>query len=399
VDREGVRLSRYWQRTFSRPALGAQGRASTAQPIDGRSVAEIVSSAVVRHLSRFDRPILALSGGLDSRLILAAARRAGLNPPAVTWGFDRFDTPEADFATGRRAAEIETIAHRVRRIDVDQFPRHAERVVALTDGLAGHIGVYPEADAVARELAAEHDAMIVGNEMFGWSGPARSVGHALWQVGIYAGNDLRWMRFLLRRQAAAEVCGDYLRQRRALVEDISFDGPDDLKDILYWRNRYPRLLASQSVMYSNHLAYVSPLLDAEVMAMTSRLTPSQRWNKNHMARSAAEAFPEHFVLPLNAKHSRTDWRSRLKTLGPTPRFIVETLLAPHAGFDEWFDRTRVRAWLGQVVAEAGAFEWPTTASAGSRFWSGALLLPLRPTLKARQVINLLTLKLWFHLFA
>jgi len=384
-----VRVSRYWRRQFQ-PAGGCAPSAG--------QVAEVVQHATVRHLSRFRSPVLALSGGLDSRAILAAAIRADLNLPAVTWGMDRLDLPGSDYQTGLALARRWKLTHRARPVDVDLLPDHAERVVYLTDGLTGHIANHAEGVAVAAELARDHDAVVFGNEMFGWGRTPRSRNDALEHVGINTGKRLSLLRFLLRPEVADSVFEGYRAQCHGVLEPLRGEvDVADMADVLYWLTRFPRLIVSQAPVYRRYLSYISPLLDREVLDLTARCTPRQRANKTYAEDALRRSFAEQFEVPLNSKHSRVNWQRRLGELGRAQRFMVETLLEPLDSFDEWFDRAAIHAWLAAASAEGRMVPNPQRVSWYRQAALRAKAFALRPTFKHRVILNLVTLKLWFGL--
>ena len=410
VDPTGINIKRYWRRTF---------RIDPDQPKPSpQTVCDLLCRATQRHLARFRRPILALSGGLDSRIILAAAQRLGIELPAIVWGFDQLQTPGSDFQVGRAAGRLVGIEPRLRNLDVDQLPNTAEQTVYLTDGLTGHLGNYTEGDALAAELATKHDALVRGDEMFGWAAAVSTPEMALRRVGINVGKRLRLLQFLLRDEVAESVLADYHAQQEELLGslDVPFndrsgarrpqsgrqgDGPlhdaNDLKDMLYWRTRFPRLIASQAAIFRPHLDVICPLLDAEVLDLVGNLSTSQRVNKHYITKCVRRSFPEQFSLPLNTAHSRTSWRKRLRKLGPAQRFMVETLLEPLPSFDQWFDRTAIRAWLAAATAEGKRTSWPADSTWRRRASTSARALFLRPTFKERVILNLVTLKLWLKI--
>ena len=391
VSRDGLRSHQYWSRQFA--------CAESAPSPSVETVGEILVRSIARRAAAFERPILALSGGLDSRLILAAANEAGLELPCVTWGYDHIDADGSDYRVADEAARIEGTSHRTRRIDVDQLPLHAARVVHLTDGLTGHLGHFPEGDTVARELSADHDAILFGDESFGWGKSVHSTAAALSEVGVHGGSRLRLLRFLLNKDVAQRVLNDYDNQTESLLSSLDPSAcPNDVVDILYWQNRYPRFLTSVSPVYDRHLACVSPLMDREILDFTAQIPPVMRIRKRYMAQCVRRRFPHQFSIPLNNVHSRTDWRRRLSELGPTPRYMVETLLEPDVRFDEWFDRDAMQAWLGMLTASGRSGAWASGASWWTRVTHRARARLLRPVSRTRMIVSLLVLKLWFHAF-
>src|SRR5262249_28418778 len=90
---DSARQTRYWAPPFR------NGHAPGAA-----TVADTASEAIIAHCRQFASPAIALSGGVDSRLMLAAARRAELNLPVITWSYLERETPGSDMETAGRVA-------------------------------------------------------------------------------------------------------------------------------------------------------------------------------------------------------------------------------------------------------------------------------------------------------
>ncbi len=391
ITTQGVRVDRYWQRSFQIDA----GR----RPPTAAEVAQTLCDATRRHLAPFRRPVLALSGGLDSRLLLAAARRSGLHLPAVSWGFDHIDDPGSDCQVAGELARQGSTSHRLLRLDVDALADHAERIVYLTDGLTGHLGNYVEGEQTARTLAAEFDAVVRGDEVFDGYPPVPSRASALEHLGVKVGKRLWWLRFLLKRDVRRAVLDDYAAQCQGLLDTVpAAVSPSDVTDILYPQNRFPRVIASQSPVFRAHLDVVCPLMDSALVDLVLPCTRTQRAEKRYILECVRTEFPAEFALPLAAQHSRTSWRSRFRRLGRVQHYFVETLLEPLASFDAWFDRTAIRAWLEHALAEGPRAPWPTDSARLAKPLARTRAYLLRPTFKERVVANLVALKLWFKLF-
>ncbi len=390
ITPHGVRMDRYWQRTFENAASG--------RPPSAAQVAEVLCQATQRHLAPFQRPVLALSGGVDSRLLLAAARRSGLDLPAVSWGFDHVDDAGSDCQVAGELARQTGTRHRLLRPDVDALPEHAERIVQLTDGLTGHLGNYVEGEQTAKMLAADFDAVVRGDEVFDGYPPVPSRRSALEHLGVKVGKRLWLLHFLLRSDVRRAVLADYAAQQRMLLGTVPASvPPSEVTDILYPQNRFPRVIASQSPVFRAHLEVVCPLMDNAVVDLFLPCTRAERAEKRYAAECVRTEFPDEFAPPLAARHSRTSWRTRFPRLGRVQRFFVETLLEPLASFDAWFDRTAIRAWLEHALAEGASAPWPTGGSLLTRPMTRAQAYLLRPTFKERVVVNLVALKLWFKL--
>lgn len=371
----------------------------TQPPPDGEAFRDTLVHAVKQHVGRFDRPVLGLSGGVDSRVLLGAMQRAGLSFRVVTWGFDRLDMPGSDFQCGIELAAREGLEHHTRAIDIDQMPDHAEHIVWLTDGLTGHVGNFPEGEAMGRYLAGLGDVLIVGNQGSGRCGGVHSLEGALKSgAGLNLRKRLGVLRFLLRRDVTDAVLTDYHRQLDRLVAGLSDMRASELGDALVLYTWFSTTIISQARVTRHHINYVSPLMDAEVVDLLTRCPASHRVKKNYLRETGREQFPDQFAIDLNLKHSRGNWVKRLRELSPASRYMVETLLEPHGAFDAWFDRAAVHAWLADTTAEGKRFAAPASTSLTRRAWLRLGAAARRYDFKHRMVQNLLTLKLWLAQF-
>ena len=126
---QGTRKERY----FDPAILEQQG------PLTESEYYEAVKGAWKRLLPRYfrgrQRMGLSLTGGIDSRLVLAWANAAPGTLPCYTFGGTRRDC--WDVRIGRQLAELCKQSHETISVDrrfLTEFPRLAERAVFLTDG-------------------------------------------------------------------------------------------------------------------------------------------------------------------------------------------------------------------------------------------------------------------------
>jgi asparagine synthase (glutamine-hydrolysing) len=135
---EGARCR---QSTYFTPAVWESQEALAPREYD-----EAVAGALGRVLPRYYRSArlgLALTGGLDSRIILAARPAATEGPPAYTFAGQSGETYDSRIA--RRLAALGGLEHcliRLRPDFLDDFADHADRTVYLTDGLLGVTGTH-----------------------------------------------------------------------------------------------------------------------------------------------------------------------------------------------------------------------------------------------------------------
>ena len=150
---------RYWDYGFS-DHVEDRGRDHYMKGIEER-LAETVGSQV--HSG--ERIGICLSGGHDSRGVLAAIPPTRAHLESVTWGWN----PEADGCdaqVARQVAERAGITHRFLPLDPEALPRHASDWVWITDGALEGVYNYPQGADIFRGLATEFDVLIRGDQSF-----------------------------------------------------------------------------------------------------------------------------------------------------------------------------------------------------------------------------------------
>src|SRR6059058_5624893 len=139
--------------------------------LGGSQFYEKLKETWTRILPRYFRgkqPVgLSLTGGVDSRLILACASRPPGTLPCYTWGGKYRDC--ADVKIARRTAKICQQPHQTILVGVDflsQFPDLAERAVYISDGtmdVTGSIDLYVQ--GLARQIAPVRLSGVCGGEI------------------------------------------------------------------------------------------------------------------------------------------------------------------------------------------------------------------------------------------
>ena len=140
-------------------------------PLDAESYYTEIREIFSRNLSRYfngpERIGMSLTGGLDTRMIMAWQRAAPASLPCYTFGGTYRDCRDVTIA--RRVASICQQPHEVITVGGDflsRFPEYAERTVHLTDGCADvsrSVALY--ANEKARETAPVRMGGVYGSEI------------------------------------------------------------------------------------------------------------------------------------------------------------------------------------------------------------------------------------------
>ena len=118
-----------------------------------------------------DTWLLPLSGGLDSRVLLAALIAADRRPRCVTWGLRRsLDDPENDAVVARRLAEHYRLDHRFLATDMDDTPARVviDRFLAAGEGRTDQIAGYLDGLRVWKTLYEDGVSGIIRGDEPAW---------------------------------------------------------------------------------------------------------------------------------------------------------------------------------------------------------------------------------------
>ncbi len=379
-------IARYWTPAFGQTAA-----------LDPKSCDEIIVHSVSEHLGRFERPVIGLSGGVDSRVMIAAIQAAGMNVPTLTWTYSEQDNAESDLAVAARVAEKAGFPHEQFRLNWKTLAEDASALVHASDGLIGHLGGFADRHRFAANISTGHDAIFLGDQCYRGESEVHSPDEAVEAIGISTlpAGVRRLIKFFMRPEAAETATADYTTALRELqTSDNAGLSPQDLHDRLYWQVRLPRLLTGPKALWRRYLDAVSPLLSAPMLNLAAALPPDQRVHKRFLRDAVARLDPDLAAIPYATRSGRVKWRRVMKDAGAFQRYLVDTLVAPQPAFDRWFDRKSIELACRAVFAEA-----PSTAPDGSDGLFAALTrrargLMVRPYLRPPVLLGLLTLKLW-----
>jgi asparagine synthase (glutamine-hydrolysing) len=119
------------------------------------ALAEAMKRVLPRHLSNSASIGLSVTGGLDTRMILACLPEE--RRPAIAYTYAGLTGETLDCRIGAKAAALRGIRHRTLRIAQDfcqNYDRYLDRTVYLTDGCAGAMAAHEVyLTALARQLA------------------------------------------------------------------------------------------------------------------------------------------------------------------------------------------------------------------------------------------------------
>ncbi|MBN1513079.1 MAG: hypothetical protein JXB13_13780 [Phycisphaerae bacterium] len=332
VHKGTMRTQRYWRYDVEpdhRPAF----RELQSQ------CADLLRQAVQRRLRR-GRVSILLSGGVDSRGILACATDPS-RIPAVTYTGWKRETRHAlgDWAIAERVAKSLNLDLSVVRFDPQQYMTAMEDSVVGSDGAAGFVfeNVW---DHVREQTGTEY--LLAGDECMGWTIGVMSQARVLPVLGIHSLADLPSVQQCLR----ADQRKSFLEQSKAdmnvILSASSARNPHDRVDELYFRQRLINMLHPKRRVIARHgLRVRNPWLDLDVLNFVRTLPPRYRIRKMLYRNTISRLNPELFRIPRAQAGETVDYRADLTRAERESRALTDLLLGEHSPAEQFFDREAV----------------------------------------------------------
>ncbi|MEW6270863.1 MAG: asparagine synthase-related protein, partial [Thermodesulfobacteriota bacterium] len=270
-DASGLRVRRRWQPVY-RPERSARLE-EYADELGRR-----LRAAVVRSASSGLRPGLPLSGGLDSRALLAVLDGGSMEMPCFTYGVAGC----LDVLAARRLAASVGAPHRVIELEPGYVARYAGELVRLTDGM--HLALNGHATAL-QQCADWCDLLVLGNggdsllDAF-WKRHDARPGSEAFVRGMYdlmsCGVDGATARHVLAAPLRDELRRgplDRLRRRLALYQG---ETAADVADAYNAGERHWRWVLQGVPAQSTHVEFRQPFFDDGVTELALRAPTALR---------------------------------------------------------------------------------------------------------------------------
>jgi len=291
-------FERYWRLHYASPD-SSRTIAEIGEELGGRFV-----ESVHRQSEATDALGITLSGGLDSRCILAAS--ASLNRPihTFTWGQD--GSEEIDIA--RRVARQYDSIHHMYRYNYSDFPnlfdefgRTAEGMLDLRDAhFLTHSGLCKEyVSAILNGYAG--DLLLGGSYLrTGWNRPQYS--------DTLAERLFRWRNSIIPQDRLNEYFGE---NNRIAAQDLPIEhykreiaGIDqeltpDIADTFFLENRVRRSTSMGTVLMRRHVESFSPFFDYDFVDFVMTIPPHYRIDHRAYRAMIRSRFAECAANPWN----------------------------------------------------------------------------------------------------
>ncbi|HXV14008.1 MAG TPA: asparagine synthase-related protein, partial [Candidatus Krumholzibacteria bacterium] len=355
------RIERYWNLRFE-PSRALRRRSHAENALYETLLAS-------QRLVLCDQPAsyeVMLSGGLDSRGVVAFANVLGKLPSRTfTWGASDA-VPKSDAFVARRVAEHFRVPHRFLSYDSGEFVANARDWVYVSELANDNVGWFAEGQpTLAKVYRSGADFAIAGD--------------VVWDSGGFAFSDMEMRRAVLppalpvplaaclTPDAGAEYRRLYDHEIAQVLARCDHRDLTDRKEYLYLYARVARYILSLGYYREHAIEVRRPFLSKAALELFASLPRNHRVEKNAYASMLHHRFPELMAIPEQSVWSLPDWERDVRR--------------PGAVRDLWMHYTeRERVASGPL---AGVLDGDAFAARRDTFFAAVPPPAAKPPLKAR----------------
>ena len=332
VDSGRMNVQRYWRVVYS-AAPELRGRRAAEDALHEALLA--AHSAVLK-----DAPngfAVMLSGGWDSRGLMAYAKSVNRRPStALTWG-RTLDVPNSDASLAADLAARFAVPFKFIAYESEQLVQNARSWAYLSELANDNGGWYAEgATTLAEHYRMSADFALVGDECWGGHGLPRTeqeVRNANMPATLGPG-----VAGYLLPSIREECRSRYEAQIDHLLSACTNDHPIDRRSFLYLHGRVARFIFGLGYYKELAVEIRRPFLMAGVLDVLTRMPQRFRVDKNLYISMFGRYFPELAAVTTNVASSLPDWKRDMRTKPALRTFFLERL-----------DESRLGGVLGELL--------------------------------------------------
>ena len=300
-------------------------------------LADTFRAAVHRRMEEDERVALGLSGGFDSRLILAAIdaeRRSDVF--TFTWGTDGND----DMRLAGQVARAAGAEHQEYPVDHLTYLSTAREGVLRTDGLSLFVhGFYPGVyESVRRDSGAKASFNGVGLDvLLGGLFLKTECLHSMTSRRDWL-EHYRRTEMMFSREEFTQLCrkgGDAwfdgaVSALDATVSGIEGERIEDVNDQFHFETRTRRWIALAFPLVRSSLETIAPCYDQDFLRVLAQVQPSQRFNRRLYVK---------LLCHMNAELSRIDYQKTMM-----PACLPSDQWRPFVDLEQQRERAHYELW-------------------------------------------------------
>ncbi len=385
-------IDNYWRLQFSKTPLDVNENDLIEQ------YDYLLLQATRRCLKSVKNPVLCLSGGRDSRLVLSCLLKEGIKGiPAVSWEAE--DTEGDDLAVAKKVANHCRLPYKIYKIRMCDFSKTAGEAVRRADGHPFILDA-PSLIHLWDQLGLEHDSFFTGDEWrIGWRGNVSSIPEAFNAIELSCFEDSWRVAEWFRRPILKTISTAMRQSRLANARNTGETNMNSIKNILYYQERIGNWLNGWSAAKLDILEQARPKLDEDVIDFITTLPVEMRTDQLLTKRLMARKYSDLDALPYSKADSLPlgrNFSNALPCNNNLQQFVISNLTEKlHPKLIELLDLHRINSTM-QALSKGN----PLPQRRGG--WAGSLPGLWRIMSKKNQVdamtgaLRLLQLSLYMN---
>ena len=317
-----------------------------------RELGAQIRRSVERNYQNPEEDLIFLSGGKDSRLILASALDKIGDPKRVkTISWTSNDPPPGtDVAIARQFADRFGFDLQIARRTTDDYAAKSLRLTWILDGLTD-IGAYHGDELrLMEEIQRQGFVKVLrGDQCFTRGRAMLDSAYAILRMCIRSTAGLADGAFAWHDGPYREVseAGDAVIAN--LVEEYRHTQEDNTGDEVYFRHRLQGYLNAAGYFKSTLLDHRNPLLDEGLLRLHQRLSVAARDEQRMLDEAGAESFaPYYTAFPFASSSNLENFSDLLAGETPVRAAVRRELEDKDSAAWEWLDRQALLTRLGDL---------------------------------------------------
>ncbi|UVT16975.1 MAG: hypothetical protein H8K04_05330 [Nitrospira sp.] len=305
----------------------------------------LIKQSVVRNMGDPQKTAIFLSGGVDSRGILAGAldatewQRHDLR--TVSWGLDEGITG-SDPNTARAISARFNLTHEFFPRLTAQYADHFQETNYIVDGLSDIAAFHPYELTIMRKIKESgYERVLRGDEIFGWHDRVYTYSQAETEVGLRPLGLLPLYSEIIAPKFYSLWCSASDAGMARIRSSIQGMEPNDAKDYLYFEHRLQGYLHTAAYYKQLYFDHRNVLLDDSILEFLARVPPQYRLDKGLFRKAVHELNPMLATIPIANRTGYENWGNELVSASSLREYTQNQLNDTQSGVWEYFDRPAV----------------------------------------------------------
>lgn len=320
VDDKGhVETRRYWRLKFEPHTTDENALVAQCN--------EVLEQAAQRAVDTMPDAALALSGGLDSRVVLGYLREVKGDDVPVVCFWER-GTQGDDSKVAGQLADMLNLPKYTYEFDMKDFVSTADYATLSADCSVEVIDSAP-LTLLWEKLRGLFPAFVNGDECFGWHGLVSSKQAAFSEIRWYGLDQAARVSDWINPRVKKDLVKIIDARLVDLEHECSSNRPNDLKDWLYYEERLEKMLNAFVASKLRSLEILRPLVDEDVIDFISTVPEKWRDDKKLLRVLFKKRFPELNAIPFAKRDvlPQVDgFHERLKNDPEWQKFFIDHLI-------------------------------------------------------------------------